>query len=154
MSSQAMACTRARSRGGKIGLTPAPWLVFQRKIGKRPAPTPASNPVDRHVNRSGRFRVRYLRLLVQQADQGRSLPQLKRNLPLPLQCLGFCQELRRERGTMRRFGAAHGWLPVALRSWVSIRRPSAYQKSRFGNLVINCEMDHLVKRDQEKAGLE
>src|SRR5688500_9480973 len=140
MSSQASACTTARSRGGKIELTPTPRFVLQRKIAERPAASPASNPIDRHVNRDGRFRMRNLRLLVQETDQGRSLSELKRNLALPLQCLSFRQEVGRKRGTMRRFRTAHGWHPVALRSWVSIRRPSVYQKPRFGNLVINCEM--------------
>src|SRR5262245_16793305 len=100
MSSQAMACTTARSRGGKIELAPAPGFIRQRPIAERPAASPASNPIDRHVQGGGSFRMRYLWLLVQQTDQGRSLPQLKRNRALPPQCLGFGQELGRKRGTV------------------------------------------------------
>jgi hypothetical protein len=136
MSSQAIACTTARSSGGKIGLAPASRFILQRKIPERPAASPTPNPIDRHVNRGGSFRVPNVRLLVQQTDQGRSLPQLKRSIALPLKALGFAQELVRERGTMRRFGAAHGWHPVALRSLVSIRTVPVYQGSKTWSLFV------------------
>src|SRR6266853_5886752 len=144
MSSQAMACTVARSRGGKIELSPASWFGLQGEIAKRPAASPTPNRDGRHLNFACRFRMRRLWFAMQEAGQCRTLALLKRNGTSVQNRSRLGQELCREIGAMRRFGAAHGWHPVALRIRVSIRRPSLYQKTRFGNLIIICEMDHLV----------
>src|SRR5271167_4854255 len=142
MSSQASACTIARSRGGKIELSPASRFVLQREVALCPAASPASNRDSGHLDLDSRLGMRHLRFMVKLTGQRRPLAQLKSDGTSAQKRLRVGQELGREVRTMRRFGAAHGWHPVALRSWVSIRRPSVYQKPWFGNVIIICEIDH------------
>src|SRR5208337_3994970 len=73
---------------------------------------------------------------------GCSLVQLKRHGSLTQHRLRLGQELARELGAMGWSGTAHGWHPVALTIWVSIRQSPVYQ-TRQGNLIVICETDHL-----------
>src|SRR6516164_7827230 len=62
MISQASACTVAWSRGGKIGLAPASWFIFQREVAQRPAASPAPHRIDGQLSLGGSLRVRNLRV--------------------------------------------------------------------------------------------
>src|SRR4051794_24039079 len=53
--SHAMALTRAWSRGGKIGLTPAPGVIDQREVPERPTSAPEADRVGVEIHeRAGR----------------------------------------------------------------------------------------------------
>src|SRR5208337_1999476 len=87
--------------------------------------------------------MRRLGFPVKETDQGCSLVQLKRHGSLTQHRLRLGQELARELGAMGWSGTAHGWHPVALTIWVSIRQSPVYQ-TRQGNLIVICETDHLA----------
>src|SRR5271168_958848 len=91
--------------------------------------------------------MRRLGFPVKETDQGCSLVQLKRHGSLTQHRLRLGQELARELGAMGWSGTAHGWHPVALTIWVSIRQSPVYQ-TRQGNLIVICETDHLALRSE------
>src|SRR5208337_4864204 len=90
--------------------------------------------------------MRRLGFPVKETDQGCSLVQLKRHGSLTQHRLRLGQELARELGAMGWSGTAHGWHPVALTIWVSIRQSPVYQ-TRQGNLIVICETDHLASME-------
>ena len=110
--SQATAWTTASSWGGKKGLTPPPSFVCQDKVSLGPALPPQSYRVGMELHLSGSSGVRQERLLVQEQDKVRTLPQLKRDGALTDQACRLLKECRWENGLVSRGGARHGNHPL------------------------------------------
>src|SRR5271169_3633780 len=126
MTSQAMDCTWARSKGGKGGLAAASGTIFQGEVPGGPSapPAPDRDRVHSH-NRSG-LSVAKAGFPVQEANQGRPLALPGRHLALPDELLSLGKKLGRKGGLIGRRRAAHGRHPVATKADVSIQLPSIY----------------------------
>src|SRR6516225_1670926 len=130
MTSQAMAWTTERSRGGKAVLAAAPRSIFQGKIPSRP-PSPPPLYRDRvHAHPLARLGVGKGWFSLQEANQGGPLPPRRRGRSLADDSPGKGQEFRRKRRLVRRPRAAHGRHPVAKTGGVSIQLPSEYEQNR------------------------
>src|SRR5262245_17861144 len=102
ISSQAMALTRAWSKGGKIGLAAPSRLVLQGKVPLGPTATPSLHRPQMQLDPCRPLDVGHKRVLMQKENQSGSLPQLVLNGPLVDNLCSLLQESRGKRRAVAR----------------------------------------------------